>query len=84
MWPPVVALLSKAAGKHQGAVQGLTGSVSAAAAIIGLLLAGILYTDLTYWLFIFSATLIFAVIILSFCFPSGTAPGSVSNSRTLK
>jgi DHA1 family tetracycline resistance protein-like MFS transporter len=84
MWPPVVALLSKAAGKHQGAVQGLTGSVSAAAAIIGLLLAGILYSDLTYWLFILSATLIFAVIILSFCFPSETPPGSVSNSRTLK
>jgi MFS family permease len=77
MWPPVVALLSKAAGQHQGAVQGLTGSVSAAASIMGLLLGGLLYAHLTDWLFVLSAGLIFAVVILSISFPPekpGTAP----------
>jgi MFS family permease len=69
MWPPVVALLSKAAGQHQGAVQGLTGSVSAAASIMGSLLGGLLYAHLTDWLFVFSASLIFAVVILSAGFP---------------
>jgi MFS family permease len=69
MWPPVVALLSKAAGEHQGAVLGLVGSVSAAASILGLLLGGIMYHHFTGWLFVLSAGFIFAVIILSIWFP---------------
>jgi MFS family permease len=69
MWPPVVALLSKAAGEHQGAVLGLVGSVSAAASIMGLFLGGILYHHFTGWLFVLSAGFIFAVIILSIWFP---------------
>jgi MFS family permease len=77
MWPPVVALLSKAAGEHQGAVQGLTGSVSAAASIMGLLLGGLLYAHLTDWLFVLSAGLIFAVVILSLWFPR-EKPGTES------
>jgi MFS family permease len=70
MWPPVVALLSKAAGEHQGAVLGLAGSVSAAASIIGLFFGGILYHHFTGWLFVLSAGFIFAVIILSIWFPA--------------
>ncbi len=69
MWPPMVALLSKAAGEHQGAVQGLAGSVSAAASILGLLLGGIMYAHVTDWLFVLSAGLILAVVILSAWFP---------------
>jgi MFS family permease len=69
MWPPVVALLSKAAGEHQGAVLGLAGSVSAAASIIGLFFGGILYHHFTGWLFVLSAGFIFTVIILAIWFP---------------
>jgi MFS family permease len=69
MWPPVVALLSKAAGEHQGAVLGLVGSVSAAASIMGLFLGGILYPHFRGWLFVLSAGFIFVVIILSVWFP---------------
>jgi MFS family permease len=69
MWPPVVALLSKASGKHQGAVLGLAGSVSAAASILGLFLGGIMYHHFRGWLFVLSAGFIFAIIILSVWFP---------------
>jgi MFS family permease len=69
MWPPVVALLSKAAGEHQGAVLGLVGGVSAAASILGLFLGGIMYPHFRGWLFVLSAGFIFAVIILSVWFP---------------
>jgi MFS family permease len=69
MWPPVVALLSKAAGQHQGAVLGLVGSVSAAASILGLFIGGIMYHHFKGWLFVLSAGFIFVVIILSAWFP---------------
>jgi MFS family permease len=69
MWPPIVSLLSKAAGKNQGAVQGLAGSVGATASIIGMVLGGLLYNFLNDWLFVFSSVLIFAVIFLSGWFP---------------
>jgi MFS family permease len=75
MWPPVVALLSKTAGEHQGAVQGLAGSVGAVASIMGLMLGGISYAHLGDWLFVLSAGLIFAVVILSIWFPPDK-PGS--------
>jgi MFS family permease len=73
MWPPVVALLSKTAGEHQGAVQGLAGSVGAVASIMGLMLGGVSYAHLGDWLFVLSAGLIFAVVILSIWFPRETA-----------
>jgi DHA1 family tetracycline resistance protein-like MFS transporter len=69
MWPPVVALLSKASGNDQGAVQGLAGSVSAGASVLGLVLGGLLYEYLTDWLFVLSATLILGVVFLSNWFP---------------
>jgi MFS family permease len=75
MWPPVVALLSRAAGEHQGAVQGLAGSVAAVASIMGLMLGGISYAHLGDWLFVLSAGLIFAVVIVSIWFPPDK-PGS--------
>jgi MFS family permease len=71
MWPPVVALLSKASGEHQGAVQGLAGAVSAMASILGLTLGGLFYPHLGDWLFVLSAALIFGVVILTVCLPEG-------------
>jgi MFS family permease len=66
----VVSLTSKTAGENQGAVQGLAGSVGAAASI-GLILGGITYTFLSGWLFVLSGVLIFAVVFLSQWLPGG-------------
>jgi MFS family permease len=71
MWASVVALLSKTAGEHQGAVQGLADSVGAFASIVGLILGGIMYAHLTGWLFVLSAGFIFVVVFLSLLLPSG-------------
>ena len=53
MWPSVTSLLSKAAGDtYQGAVQGLAGSLGAAASIVGLIVGGMLYAglgSLVFW-----------------------------------
>ncbi len=65
MWPLIVALLSDKAGPQQGAVQGLAGSVAAVAAIIGLLLGGLLYAPLQGWLFVVAAAMIVVVGILA-------------------
>lgn len=44
MWPSVLAVLSKASGaEHQGAVQGIAGSVGAVASIVGLVAGGLIY-----------------------------------------
>jgi MFS family permease len=69
MWASVVALLSQAAGQQQGAVQGLAGSVGAAASIMGLIFAGIMYNQISGGLFVISAGLIFIVVVLSAWFP---------------
>jgi MFS family permease len=71
MWPPIVALLSKAAGEYQGAVLGLGGSISAAASVLGLFLGGLMYPHFGDWLFVLSAGLILAVVVLTPWFPSG-------------
>lgn len=65
MWPLIVALISDKAGSHQGAVQGLAGSTGAIAAIIGLLLGGLLYAPLQGWLFVVAASMIGIVGILA-------------------
>ncbi len=69
MWASVVALLSQAAGQQQGAVQGLAGSVGAAASIMGLIFAGIMYNQISGWLFVISAGCIFGVVVLAACYP---------------
>jgi DHA1 family tetracycline resistance protein-like MFS transporter len=65
MWPLIVSLLSDKAGSHQGAVQGLAGSTGAIAAIIGLLLGGLLYAPLQGRLFVVAAAMIALVGILT-------------------
>ena len=69
MWAPVVALLSKVAGQHQGAVQGMADSVGAVASILGLVLGGLMYAHLGGWLFALSAGRIGAVVVLSVWLP---------------
>ena len=65
-WPSFMTLLSNAAGaRHQGAVQGLGGSVGSLASIVGLVLGGILYTNLGGSTFTISAVLIFVASLLS-------------------
>lgn len=56
MWPSFLSLLATAAGDgYQGAVQGLGSSFGSAAAIIGLLVGGVLYGQLGAGVFALSA-----------------------------
>jgi MFS transporter, DHA1 family, tetracycline resistance protein len=67
MWPSVLSLLSKAAGrKYQGTVQGIASSMGSLASIIGLILGGILYASIGAITFLVSACTIYLVFILSF------------------
>jgi MFS transporter, DHA1 family, tetracycline resistance protein len=67
MWPSVLSLLSKAAGKtNQGAVQGFASSLGSLASIIGLIAGGVLYTELGTVTFIMAAVVIYIVFLLSF------------------
>ncbi len=66
MWPTVMAMLSNAAGnQHQGAVQGTSGSIGAAASIIGLIAGGLLYNWLGAWVFVMAALLILPVSLFA-------------------
>ena len=67
MWPSVLSILSKAAGKkYQGSVQGLASSAGSLASIVGLIAGGVLYANYVEWTFIISAITIFIVFLLSF------------------
>lgn len=67
MWPSVLSLLSKAAGKtYQGSVQGFASSLSSLASIIGLIAGGLLYSKIGAGTFLVAAFTIYAVFILSF------------------
>lgn len=71
MWPSVLSVLSKAAGKKfQGAVQGYASSLGSLASIIGLILGGIIYSNFGTFTFIISALIIFLVAVLSMRFPT--------------
>ncbi|MFQ5940664.1 MAG: MFS transporter [Nitrososphaerales archaeon] len=66
MWPSVLSILSKVAGKeHQGSVQGFAGSFGSLASIIGLIFGGIVYEWLGATTFLTSAAVIFSVSFLS-------------------
>jgi DHA1 family tetracycline resistance protein-like MFS transporter len=67
MWPSIMSILSKRAGPvYQGAVQGVAGSITGVASIIGLTTGGILYSIFGGITFLVSAGVIFAVFVLSF------------------
>ena len=66
MWPCVLSMLSKLAGKtYQGSVQGFAMSASSLASIIGLLAGGVLYTQLKAMSFLVAAVIIYIVVFLS-------------------
>ena len=67
MWPSILSILSKRAGHfYQGAVQGVAGSITGIASIIGLTTGGILYNAFGGLTFLVSAGVIFSVFALSF------------------
>lgn len=67
MWPSIMSILSKRAGNiYQGAVQGVAGSITGVASIIGLTTGGILYNAFGGLTFLVSASVIFSVFVLSF------------------
>lgn len=67
MWPSIMSILSKRAGPvYQGAVQGVAGSITGLASIIGLTTGGVLYNIFGGITFLVSAGVIFAVFVLSF------------------
>ena len=67
MWPSVLSLLSKAAGKkYQGSVQGFAGSFGSLASMLGLIVGGILYGAVGASTFLVSAAIIYFIFLLSF------------------
>ncbi len=66
MWPSVLSLLSKTAGKNQGTVQGFANSAGSLASIIGLLLGGFFFNYFKGFTFFFSAGIIFSTLIFFF------------------
>ena len=67
MWPSILSILSKRAGHiYQGAVQGVAGSITGIASIMGLTTGGILYNAFGGLTFLVSAAVIFSVFALSF------------------
>ncbi|AKB85172.1 MFS transporter [Methanococcoides methylutens] len=67
MWPSILSIISKLAGKeHQGAVQGFASSFSSLASIVGLILGGFLYEILGGISFIIAAAIVYTVFLLSF------------------
>jgi MFS transporter, DHA1 family, tetracycline resistance protein len=67
MWPSIMSILSRRAGPvYQGAVQGVAGSVTGVASIIGLTTGGVLYNIFGGITFLVSAGVIFTVFVLSF------------------
>jgi len=66
MWPCVLSILSKLAGKtYQGSVQGFAMSASSLASILGLLAGGVLYTQLKAMSFLVAAAIIYIAVFLS-------------------
>ena len=66
MWPSVLAVLSRrAGGEHQGAVQGIAGSIGAFASILGLVVGGLLYDVAQGGVFVLSAAIIGLVVVLA-------------------
>ena len=71
MWPSLLAILSRTAGRSvQGAVQGFASSVGAIASIAGLLLGGALYQSLGSRVFLIPAILVALTCGLSFLLPA--------------
>lgn len=80
MWPSMMSILSKVAGEtHQGAVQGLAGSVGATASVIGLVVGGVLYGIFSEWIFVMSAIIILTAFVMSWKLLRSSSVGAVSH-----
>jgi MFS transporter, DHA1 family, tetracycline resistance protein len=76
MWPTFMAVLSKAADvRMQGAVQGLSGSIGAAASILGLVGGGVAYVSAGAWIFLVAALVILLAAVLALCVRAEAAKG---------
>ena len=74
MWPSLLSVLAKSAGRDvQGAVQGIAGGLAAVASIIGLIAGGLLYRFLGPYVFLISAALTLLTCVPAFAIPK-TAP----------
>ncbi len=71
MWPSVVAALSKAAGRHQGTVQGISGSAGAVASILGLVVGGLLYERFEARIFLLAGVIILVAFGMALRLPRG-------------
>jgi len=66
MWPSVLSVMSKVAGStHQGAVQGVAGSGSAVASMLGMVAGGLLYGAFGSRVFLVSAAVILVVCLIA-------------------
>lgn len=65
MWPSFLAVLSKRAGRDQGAVQGYASSAGSLASIVGLLVGSILFRYLHSSTFIISSALMLLIFIVT-------------------
>ena len=65
MWPSLLSVISKNAGKYQGTIQGFSGSLAGLASIIGLIGGGILFNHFVGNTFYVSAALFFFVVLMS-------------------
>ena len=66
MWPSVLSVMSKAAGRvHQGAVQGIAGSAGSVASIVGLAGGGLLYGAFEGAVFWLAGAMVFVVFLLA-------------------
>ena len=70
MWPSLLSILAKTAGRSvQGAVQGFASSIAAVASIVGLLAGGLLYSLMGAHVFFISAALTALTFVLAFGIP---------------
>jgi MFS family permease len=67
MWPSLLSLISKSStNKFQGLIQGYASSLGSIASIIGLLVGGLIYTQMGSDIFLFSSVIIFIVFFMCF------------------
>jgi MFS family permease len=84
MWPSIVSVLSRRAGReHQGAVQGVAGSIGALASILGLIVGGLLFDRIGPGVFVVCAVTIMLVALLSHGLRGPTPPAPVPARATV-
>lgn len=82
MWPSLLAVLSKVSPPGvQGAIQGIAGSSSAVASIVGLLVGGVLYNFTGAGVFTIAAAITVGVVALALAIPHGPG-GRVPHTLT--